>query len=61
VIVRTLIGGMLVVMSLPILAPLIVGTLVTGAGVPSFPAPDSSFPRLTTGSVQVSSKTGELQ
>jgi hypothetical protein len=26
-----LIGGMLVVMSLPILAPLIVGTLVTGA------------------------------
>ena len=30
-IVRMLIGGMLVVLSLPILAPLIVGTLITRA------------------------------
>jgi hypothetical protein len=31
VIVRTLVGGMLVLLSLPILAPLIAGTLITGA------------------------------
>ena len=30
-IVRMLVGGALVVLSLPILAPLIVGTLLTGA------------------------------
>lgn len=31
VIVRMLVGGMLVLLSLPILLPLIVGTLITGA------------------------------
>jgi hypothetical protein len=31
VIMRTLVGGMLVLLSLPLLLPLIVGTLITGA------------------------------
>jgi hypothetical protein len=34
--------------------------LAIARGVPPFSAPEPHFPRLTTGSVQVSSKTGEL-
>jgi hypothetical protein len=36
-------------------------TLRRRRGVASFSAPEPRFPRLTTGSVQVSSKTGQLQ
>jgi X-X-X-Leu-X-X-Gly heptad repeat protein len=36
-------------------------TATASCGVASFSAPEPHFPRLTTGSVQVSSKTGQLQ
>jgi X-X-X-Leu-X-X-Gly heptad repeat protein len=35
--------------------------MLTFVGLASFSAPEPHFPRLTTGSVQVSSKTGQVQ